>query len=78
MSAFDPPRRFATTIDDASLAFGGSWTFDLAPAGSGTVLTITEAGEVYNPMFRFFGLFSSKYASMDAYLAALHERLARR
>lgn len=75
VSAFDPPRRVVSTIDDPSLPFGGSWTFDLAPAGAGTSLTITEAGEVYSPMFRFFGLFMSKSASIDAYLAALQKRL---
>lgn len=75
VSAYDPPRRFASTIDDASLAFGGSWTFDLTPSGAGTSLTITEAGEVSSPMFRFFGLFMSKTATIDAYLASLQKQI---
>ena len=47
-----PPTRFVTRIADAEQPFGGTWTFDLEPQGSSTRLTITERGEVYNPLFR--------------------------
>jgi uncharacterized protein YndB with AHSA1/START domain len=49
----DPPHRLVRTIADSQLAFGGKWTYELAPDASGTRLTITEDGEVYNPLFRF-------------------------
>jgi uncharacterized protein YndB with AHSA1/START domain len=50
-------QRLVTRIADEGLAFGGTWTFELAPDGSGTTLTITERGEVYNPIFRFMSRF---------------------
>jgi|SRR5579862_8341500 len=49
----EPPSRLVTRIADPSLPFGGTWTFELRPNGAGTELTITEDGEVYNPIFRF-------------------------
>ena len=72
----DPPRKLMTRIADKSLPFGGTWTYDLKEAGTGTELTITEDGEVYNPLF---GLVS-KYiightATIDRYLAALKKKL---
>ena len=72
----DPSVKFVTRIADPSLAFGGSWTFDLEPAGSGTELTITEDGEVYNPIFRFMSrFFFSPTATMETYIAALRKKL---
>ena len=58
----DPPRRLVTRIDDETLPFGGTWTYELAPADGGTRLTITERGEVYNPIFRFVSRFVLGYA----------------
>ena len=67
-----PPRRLVTRIADKNLPFGGSWTYDLAPDGSGTRLTITENGEVYNPIFRFASRFIMGYtATMESMLRAL-------
>ena len=67
-----PPRRLVTRIADKNLPFGGSWTYDLAPDGSGTRLTITENGEVYNPIFRFVSRFIMGYtATMESVLRAL-------
>jgi len=65
-------------IADPELPFGGTWTYELAPAGAGTRLTITERGEVYNPIFRFVSRFVIGHtATLDTYLADLHRRLAR-
>jgi len=50
-------KRLVTRIDGAKLPFGGTWTYDLAPEGTGTKLTIKEDGEVYPPMFRFLSNF---------------------
>jgi uncharacterized protein YndB with AHSA1/START domain len=66
------PSRFVTRIADPDQPFGGTWTFELVPAGSGTRVTITERGEVYNPIFRFMSRFIFGYTgTMESCLAAL-------
>jgi hypothetical protein len=76
VEALDPPRRMQVRIADASLPFGGAWTYELAPHGAGTELTITERGEVYNPVFRFMSRFVfSQHATIDTYLRALGVKL---
>ena len=52
-----PEQKLVTRIADEGLPFGGTWTFELGKEGSGTLLTITEHGEVYNPIFRFVSRF---------------------
>ncbi len=65
-------------IASDQLAFGGTWTFDVADAaGGGTRLTITEDGYINPPIFRalaqwFFGLDTT----MRDYLANLEKHLA--
>lgn len=73
----DPPSRMMTRIADPSLAFGGTWTYALTPTPSGgTSLTITEDGEVYNPVFRFLSkVVFSPTATIEGYLAALRKKL---
>lgn len=73
------PSRWVVRIDDPSLPYGGSWTYELRPESTGTSLTITEDGEVYNPIFRFLSrtVFSTS-ATIEAYQAALLTRLAPR
>jgi hypothetical protein len=57
-------------IADSTLPFGGKWTYELTPSGTGTMLRITEDGEVYNPVFRFVSRFVMGHtATMDKYLA---------
>jgi Polyketide cyclase / dehydrase and lipid transport len=51
------PTRIVNRIADPKLPFGGSWTYQIAPDGSGAELTITENGEVYSPLFRFVSRF---------------------
>jgi hypothetical protein len=77
VEAVDPPRRMHVRIADTGLPFGGTWTYELAPHSSGgTELTITERGEVYNPVFRFMSRFVfSHTATIDGYLRALGEKL---
>jgi hypothetical protein len=71
-----PGKTFVTRIDDTDLAFGGAWTFALEPSGAGTSLTITEDGEIYNPIFRVLSrFFFSPTKTMEVYLAALKTRL---
>jgi uncharacterized protein YndB with AHSA1/START domain len=72
----DAPRVLVTRIADTNLPWGGSWTYELTPAGEGTLLTITERGEVYNPIFRFMSRFVfSHTATIDTYLRALGAKL---
>ena len=76
VSESEPPRRLVTRIADRSLPFGGSWTYDLAPANGGTRVTVTENGEVYNPLFRFVSRFVMGHtATIDRYLADLKKKL---
>lgn len=71
-----PPSRMVTRIADPSLPFGGSWTYVLAPSNGGTALTITEDGEVYNPLFRFMSRFVFGHTgTLDRFFADLHRRL---
>lgn len=72
-----PPRRFVTTIADKSLPFGGRWIYEVAPAASGSQLTITEEGEVYNPVFRFVSRYIMGHtATIESYLQAVQKRLS--
>jgi hypothetical protein len=67
-----PLGRFVVRIADPDLPFGGTWTYELRPEGAGTHLTITERGEVYNPIFRFMSRFVfSQTATMEKYVAGL-------
>ena len=69
-----PPRRLVTQIDSPpGAAFGGTWTYELAPDGAGgTRISVTEAGWISNPIFRFMSRFLfGYYGSLDGYLKAL-------
>jgi uncharacterized protein YndB with AHSA1/START domain len=73
------PSRFVARIDDPGQPFGGTWTYELATEGAGTRLTITEDGEVYNPIFRFLSRYVfSQTATMEAYLADVQKYLTPR
>ncbi|HSR42141.1 MAG TPA: SRPBCC family protein, partial [Longimicrobiales bacterium] len=71
------PTRLVTRIADEDLPFGGTWTYELEPTGDGrTRVTITEDGEVYNPVFRFMARFVFGHtATMDTYLDGLEARM---
>jgi len=70
------PVRRVTRIADDKLPFGGTWTYELAPDGAGTRLTITEDGFIKNPIFRFMSktVFSTT-ATMERFLADLASHL---
>jgi hypothetical protein len=85
MSGFDvplivmesaPPRRLVTMIDASSgAAFGGTWTYELTPDSGSTRISVTEAGWIGNPIFRFLSRFVfGYYGSLDGYLKALGKR----
>ena len=67
-----PGQRFVTRIVDRDLGYSGQWEYVISPAGDGSVLTITERGEVSNPLFRFMSRYLFGHtATIDAYLKAL-------
>jgi uncharacterized protein YndB with AHSA1/START domain len=69
----EPPSRWVTRIAEPGAPFGGTWTYTLAsdPDG-GTILTVTEDGEVYNPLFRFLSRFVvGRGATLEKHLNAL-------
>ena len=70
-------RRLVTRIDDKSLPFGGTWTYELSPAADGgTTLRITEDGEIYNPVFRFVSRYFMGYdRTIKTYLADVGKKL---
>jgi hypothetical protein len=71
-----PPERLVTRIVDG-LPFGGTWTFEVAPDGDGSRLTITERGEVYNPIFRVISRYVFGHTStIDRFLAAFAGRVS--
>jgi hypothetical protein len=66
------PVSMVTRIADPKLPFGGSWSHRISPVDGGSLLTITEDGEVYNPIFRFVSRFIIGHsASLEKYLTAL-------
>ncbi len=71
-----PSRRFVTRITDPEQPFGGTWTFDIVPDGTGCRVTITERGEVYNPVFRFVSRFIlGHHATMNSFMNAATQHL---
>jgi polyketide cyclase/dehydrase/lipid transport protein len=71
------PRILVGRIADPKLPFGGTWTYEIVPDGIGSLLTITENGEIYNPMFRFMARFILGYdRTIRSYMSSLEKRLA--
>ena len=69
------PSVLVSRIDGAGLAFGGTWTYKIAPAPGGSDLTITENGEVYNVIFRFMSRFVfGHHATMDGFIKHLQAK----
>jgi hypothetical protein len=70
------PSLLVGRIADPTLPFGGTWTYRITPVASGSELSITEDGEVYNPLFRFMSRFVFGHtATMDAFIKHLQARL---
>ena len=75
----EPPRLLVIRIADRNLPFGGTWTDEIAPAARGSRLTITEDGEIYNPLFRVMARFVFGYeATIERYLSSLQRHLQAR
>jgi uncharacterized protein YndB with AHSA1/START domain len=68
----DPPKLLRVRIDDDALPFSGSWTYEVRPLDSDTMVTITEDGAIDNPVLRLIArLFFSPTETMERYLADL-------
>jgi uncharacterized protein YndB with AHSA1/START domain len=71
----EPPSRLVTKIVDET-QFGGTWTFEVAQTPSGSRLTITERGEIYNPVFRALAKYAFGYTgTMESFLKAAKIKL---
>jgi len=69
------PERLVRAIADSTLPFGGRWVYALVPLSSGgTRVTVTEQGEVYNPIFRVVSRFMDPSANIRQYLTDLAAR----
>ncbi len=74
----NPPLRRVTRIDDDSLPFGGTWTWQLTPipGGGGCEARVTENGFVGNVIFRALARFVfGHHATMETYLKNLGAKL---
>jgi uncharacterized protein YndB with AHSA1/START domain len=73
----EAPHILVGRIADPALPFGGTWTYEIAPDGAGSRFTITENGEIYNPLFRFMARFIFGYdGSIRSYMSSLEKRVA--
>lgn len=71
-----PPSKIVTRIVGET-AFGGTWTIAITPSGTGSRVTITERGEVYNVIFRTLSRFVFGHtATMDSCLKAATAKLS--
>lgn len=69
-------RRLVTRILDEGQPFGGTWTYELEPEGTGTLVRLREDGEIHSPVFRFVARWLVGYeGTMRAYLEALADRM---
>lgn len=69
------PTRLVSRIDGMDQGFGGTWTWRIEPDGAGSVVTVTERGEVYHPVFRFLSRFVfGHYGTMESYVGDLGRR----
>jgi uncharacterized protein YndB with AHSA1/START domain len=68
-----PPRALVVRIADPKLPFGGTWTYEISSMRDGSSLVrITEAGEIYNPIFRVAARYLLGYSrTQEQYLRAL-------
>ena len=74
IAVWNPPSKLRTEMNAGS--FSGSWTYEVAPAlDGGTLLTITEEGDVGNPIFRAMMIFHDNEATMRSFHEALAKRL---
>ena len=70
-----PHRRLVRRIVGDGMALG-DWTMEIAEVGEVSSLSLTEAGQIDNPVFRFMSaLAGGQKSDIDRYLVALGKRL---
>lgn len=71
----EPGCRIVSRIIDEGQGFGGTWTYEINHTPEGTVLRITERGEVTNPLYRFMSRFVfGYYRGLETYARDLGRR----
>jgi uncharacterized protein YndB with AHSA1/START domain len=71
-----PPNRIVTRVIGET-QFGGTWTIDITAVPSGSLVTITERGQIYNVVFRTLSKFVFGYTrTIDGCLAAAQRKLS--
>src|SRR5574341_441329 len=69
------PARLVREIVDLDLPFSGRWVYQIAPVETGSRVTITEHGDVSNPVFRVVSrFFMDQTATVDQYLLDLGKK----
>jgi uncharacterized membrane protein len=69
--------RLVASIDDPSLPFSGTWTYDITGRDGAAQLRITERGSVPNPLMRFFSTYVfSHEKTIRTYLDDVARRVA--
>ncbi len=72
----EPGSRMVTRLADDDPDRVGSWTWQIAPDGDGTVVRVTETGEIRSPVARFVVHYLLGYdAGMQEYVEALSGRV---
>ena len=70
-----PPTKLVTKIVGET-QFGGTWTIEITPTTTGSRMTVTERGEIYNVVFRALARYVFGYtATMDSFLTAARANL---
>ena len=70
-----PHRRLARRIVEDGVALG-DWTMEIAEVGEVSSLSVTEASQIDNPVFRFMSAVGAgQRSAIDRYLMALGKRL---
>ena len=73
LTLWEPPHRLRTDMDEGT--FSGSWTWEITPLPDGTLVTVTETGEVRSILFRALMVFNDNAATMLAFHRAFADRL---
>jgi hypothetical protein len=74
----EPPRTLVRTIADEAKFFSGDWTYEVAPDGQGTAVTLTENGRVHVAIPRAMMRYLPFVADPSMYLRRHLTRLAER
>lgn len=70
-----PPTKLVTKIIGET-QFGGTWTIEIAPTPTGSRMTVTERGEIYNVVFRGLSRYVFGHTgTMDSFLEAAKTKL---